>query len=99
MVTGRVIAVRHKVADHAILHSLLVVGVEVLQNDRAHGLDGAPSILGQFGEIFFNGGGLALHGNTAEKGRRNAEATPKNTPRRGEAASARGLWAIFVERN
>ena len=65
VVARRVHPVRHVVADHAVLDSFLVILVEVLEHDLANGLDGFAPVLGQFGEVLFNGGRFALHGRIA----------------------------------
>ena len=62
VVTGGIDGVRDAVADHAVGHFFLVGGVEVGENDGADGGDDFAAVGGEFGEIFFNGGGGTGHG-------------------------------------
>jgi hypothetical protein len=44
----------HVVPDHSVLHPLLIILVEVLEDHFAHGLNRRPPIGGQFGQIILN---------------------------------------------
>jgi hypothetical protein len=67
VVARRVDLMGHVVSDHAVLHAFDVGFVEVFADDLANGFQGLAAVVGQFGEIFLDGGGFALHGRSISR--------------------------------
>jgi len=61
VIAGGEHAVGHVIADHAVLHSLFVVFVEVCQKNLAHGFQRRPPLHGQPGKILRHVCHFALH--------------------------------------
>ena len=49
MIAGGINAVRHIVADHSVLHSLLIALAKVLEDHLPHSLNRRPAVRGQLG--------------------------------------------------
>lgn len=47
VIAFRVYTIGHVIADHSILHALLIGGVEILEDDIANCTDGCPAALRQ----------------------------------------------------
>lgn len=62
MVSSGINPVRDVVADHAVLHALLEIFVEMGEDDLADRLDGMATVFGQGGQIRSDSGCGALHG-------------------------------------